>query len=301
MKKLFTLFFSLLFLGALAQEPMPIPTDYTWHMSTEMHFGHQYQNYILKIVAQDTINDTIYHRVESMHSGCTIGDEGGVESFFVRDEGGVWYRRASALVPEELIFDFNAQVGDTLLLPSTEYDEINPYVVEVIAIDEIELPNGETRNQWEVQFEFQPWWTVTEYYIEGIGSRYSGLSKMSYNSMTHDLLTCLEDGSNQYIYWAYFEFSNIPGCCYYIGIDEYTKSQVEIFPNPASDIIKLQFSTADRWVIQLVNSQGQLVKEENTSGSLQCTMNLQGLPGGIYTVLCKDNKGTVLSEKVVKQ
>lgn len=182
-------------------EPMPIPTDYTWRMSTELHFDHFYQNYTLRIVAQDTINDTIYHRVESMASGCNIGNEGGVESFFVRDEAGVWYRRASALMPEQLIFDFNAEVGDILLIPSSEFDEFfNPYEVEIIAIDEIELPNGEMRNQWEVQFEFQPGWYITEYYIEGIGSRFSGLSTMSYNPHEHELLTCLQNSSNQYIY-----------------------------------------------------------------------------------------------------
>lgn len=278
-----------------------IPTDYTWQMSTEMYNGHQYQNYALKIVAQDTINDTIYHRVESIYSGCTVGHEGGVETFFVRDEAGVWYRRASALMPEELIFDFNAEVGDTFLLSSTEYDEINPYVVEVMAIDEIELPNGETRNQWEVQFEFQPWWSITEYYIEGIGSRFSGLSTMSYNSMSHEVLTCLQNGSNQYIYWANFEFSPNPGCCYYIGVDEYAKSQIEIFPNPTNDIINLKFSNADKWVIQLVNSQGKVVKEENNNGSLQYTMDVQDLPSGIYTAMCKDGKGKVFTEKVVNQ
>jgi hypothetical protein len=301
MKTTLTLLSVLIGSLVLAQEPMSIPTDYTWHMSTESYFGHSYENYGLVIVAQDTINDTIYHRVQSIPSGCTVGNEGGVEAFFVRDEGGVWYRRASALMAEELIFDFNAEVGDTLLLPSTEYDQYNPYEVEIMAIDEIVLPNGETRNQWEVRFQFDYSNYITEHYIEGIGSRLSGISKMSYNTSSHELLTCFSDSNDEYIYWKYYEFVSSPGCCYFVEIEEYATNEIAVFPNPANEILYIEPPYADKWQVSIYNMQGALVKHEQPHQLVQYAIDIQELPSGVYTVLCSDANGKVYAQKLIKE
>ncbi|HVN58562.1 MAG TPA: T9SS type A sorting domain-containing protein [Bacteroidales bacterium] len=71
------------------------------------------------------------------------------------------------------------------------------------------------------------------------------------------------------------------------GIDENidTPVKVKIFPNPASEQVKIQFDAAtDKEVLlYLIDAQGKLVKTDRIDeSSVEKTLNLEDLPAGLY-------------------
>lgn len=90
--------------------------------------------------------------------------------------------------------------------------------------------------------------------------------------------------------------------CNEVGIARLEQTnELNIYPNPANEQLNIQFPHIDKWQVSIYNMQGASVREESANQLLQYSVNIQELPSGIYTVLCKDHKGMVLSEKVVKQ
>jgi hypothetical protein len=77
---------------------------------------------------------------------------------------------------------------------------------------------------------------------------------------------------------------------------------LKIFPNPASDIVNIQFETPveTEIIVYLLDSQGKLVKKDIIESSMtQKQINMQDLAGGIYYIkLVKDKLINVY--KVVK-
>jgi hypothetical protein len=78
--------------------------------------------------------------------------------------------------------------------------------------------------------------------------------------------------------------------------------KVTIYPNPASEIVKIQFESAtDKEIsLYLLDSQGRLVKTDKIeAASIDKSVNLQDLPAGIYYL--RLTKGKLVNVyKVVK-
>ena len=76
---------------------------------------------------------------------------------------------------------------------------------------------------------------------------------------------------------------------------------VNIFPNPSSGIITLNFaSLSENVTIELYNSIGQLMISEKTK-SLTSTLNFENAANGIYTLRITEDGKNVFNSKIVKQ
>jgi hypothetical protein len=76
---------------------------------------------------------------------------------------------------------------------------------------------------------------------------------------------------------------------------------VNIFPNPSSGIIALNFaSLSENVTIELYNSIGQLIISEKTK-SLTSTLNFENAANGIYTLRITEDGKNVFNSKIVKQ
>jgi hypothetical protein len=78
------------------------------------------------------------------------------------------------------------------------------------------------------------------------------------------------------------DFMTVNDCT---GIDENMQQQVRIFPNPAKNVISIEFETAtDNTVnVSIFNAQGRIVMEETiTQGN--SVLNVSNLQKGIYIV-----------------
>jgi len=78
--------------------------------------------------------------------------------------------------------------------------------------------------------------------------------------------------------------------------------KVTIFPNPASELVNIQFQSASdtEIILYLLDSQGRLVKTEKIeAATVEKSVNLQDLPAGIYYL--RLTKGKLINVyKVVK-
>lgn len=75
------------------------------------------------------------------------------------------------------------------------------------------------------------------------------------------------------------------------SVPEMTAAEVNIYPNPASDLINLTFSyTLIHAKVQIFNMQGQAVISDDCSGKQTMTMDIKSLPAGVYAVRVIDEK-----------
>lgn len=78
--------------------------------------------------------------------------------------------------------------------------------------------------------------------------------------------------------------------------------KIKVFPNPASDVISIQFESpvVDEIIVDILDIQGKLLKTEKIdAASREKQINLQDLPGGIYYFRLSNEKNRNVY-KVVK-
>jgi hypothetical protein len=177
----------------------------------------------------------------------------------------------------ELIYDFSLQVGDTFAS-----DPVTGGGSTIVAqIDEITLDNGDTRKRWMFEDSWIPC-------IEGIGYE-SGLFGDLIQFEWWSELMCVQKNSEQL--WG--------GACYgLVGEDEIANGEIQIYPNPANDFIRISASSIIKnGDLKIYNSLGQLVYQDAIA-SENTVVDISGFDTGIYFVLVETEEG-VLKEKLI--
>ncbi|MCK9451546.1 MAG: FG-GAP-like repeat-containing protein [Bacteroidales bacterium] len=83
-----------------------------------------------------------------------------------------------------------------------------------------------------------------------------------------------------------------------LGVDDKQQPTFKIYPNPASDILQVEFAGNTK-LIRLLNSQGQVLKEYNVSGLKQKMIDLSEFADGLYQLQLTRNDGSVGQKSVV--
>lgn len=86
--------------------------------------------------------------------------------------------------------------------------------------------------------------------------------------------------------------------CANVSIDE-TESNFKIYPNPASDMLNVDFDNSELRTIEIYSIDGQLLKTFSNVGSVHCTIDISELAKGTYIVNVIGNSTTWT--KFVKQ
>lgn len=72
------------------------------------------------------------------------------------------------------------------------------------------------------------------------------------------------------------------------GISSPEENQLEVFPNPVHGTLHLDFPSSDPKTIQVLNMQGQILKEE--SATANTTIDVARLPAGMYMIRWQDER-----------
>ena len=189
-----------------------------------------------------------------------------------------WSSGLQHFMEEEVYYDFNLQVGD---LFEVGYGD-EPEYIQLMAIEEVVLEDGTVRNK----FVFDIGWEddFPEVWIEGVGSL-SGISWRFIPGWTASGFAKLK---------CYFEDDNLiwtDGECW-DDVEENTVESVGLYPNPASDIVRIEGITA--FEVQVYNALGQMVKTVKGSNEI----NVAGLPEGVYLLRILDADGKVYTNKI---
>ncbi len=160
-----SLLLSLLFLLPLwliSQEI--VDTSKTWSIAT-VHcqpWGNAYSTQIYKFEGDTLLQDTLYKKV--MISSDEFHENWDFFGAFVREENGrVFYRE---LYQEEgLIYDFNMQIGDTVLINNTR--ALEPVHLILTDVDSVASESGDVERWTLICVEYPD---LTETWLRGIGS-----------------------------------------------------------------------------------------------------------------------------------
>ena len=281
--RLYTLFMLLLFAGEMtlrAQEYVPIIQDGNeWNtllVITDNWPNYTYTNFVDWCSGDTIIEDVRYTKI----MGTANGDDPRLFSLLREEEGKVWYRDLNHQT-DILLYDFTANVGDTLF---ESY-----LVVDSISIEHI---GGVDRKKYwfglEYEFTGEPY--ALETWIEGIGSDLGLLSSSSYYYCgSYSRALCFHQ--NGELVWYNPEY----GSCTVTGVEE-IKEPIFIYPNPAKEIATIGCSEVAE--VQVYNAFGQLVNTIHGTNEISVT----GLAEGVYLlrVTATDGK-TYRTRLIVRQ
>ncbi len=83
-----------------------------------------------------------------------------------------------------------------------------------------------------------------------------------------------------------------------------SKSQVSVFPNPASDIVTFKYqltNTEGRVVLKIKNELGEIVNQQNVTNSIgSVVIDLNHLPNALYVFTITDDNGMIANGKIIK-
>lgn len=190
---------------------------------------------------------------------------------------------------EHLLYTFdNLSVG--MDLPINE--EANN--IKVVSIDSVLI--GETyRKSYQISNELL---MSTEYWIEGIGSDKEFLSPFTYTFEWSFWTLCHTDDNNETFY---INSPNGEDSCHYfinVGIKELNQ-QISLYPNPVTDILKLEFNSAYPGEIIILNLLGQSILSRKVSNKTM-EIDLTDLKRGVYFLEIKMGEKR-LTKKFIKK
>ncbi|MEA3444731.1 MAG: T9SS type A sorting domain-containing protein, partial [Bacteroidota bacterium] len=71
-------------------------------------------------------------------------------------------------------------------------------------------------------------------------------------------------------------------------------SKLQVFPNPASDMLNIKLNNGSIWEIHIYNATGQLFYSEKTSQNT-CVIDTKKFAQGFYILHCKTANNSILS------
>ena len=219
-------------------------------------------------------DDTLIGGVRYTKVMQTVNDVGTptLAALLREEDGKVWetYNGNS----EILLYDFTANVGDSLVCGYGDY-----FVLDSISIEQI---GGVDRKKFwfglEYDFIGEPY--AMETWIEGIGSDFGLLYCGSYYFCGgyYRALCFHQDGE---LIWQNPEYD----ACVITSVEEINDKVISVYPNPAMEIVTIDGVEAAE--VQVYNALGQLVKTVRDANEI----SVAGLAEGVYLVRITDVEG----------
>lgn len=248
---------------------------------------------------------TIESKGDSIFNGDTltymegyVGCGAGIDEL-VKQVGQKVYKLNKCDSSYSLLYDFGANVGDTIItFPDICFDT-HPAKIKIDSIKPINI-NGNILNQYYfTDLTFYPGWVVsssgpgsTGSIIEGIGNTDSFYPYLGACDPFGGPLRCYED-----TVIGYYNSGLFASCdTVYVGIDEhYINDNIKIFPNPTTAKIEIT-STEKVLIIKLFDIRGIELLVTNKQ-----VIDLSSLPEGIYLVKVDFTDGASVYRKILKE
>ncbi len=290
------LFFATFYSNAQTSVYHPFPDSAAvWNIHYDQFFcafGYGNENYSITFSGDTQINSQAYHKlntpfVQSLSTGncpsvVMAGYRGAIRQDSINKKV---YFIPPANLTEQLLYDFNMQVGDTV----RGYIETNaPTPDTVIAIDSV-LVGSSYRKRWEIN----SWYNI--YFIEGIGSTY-GLIVPSMGYVTDQpsyTISCFQQNAQTL-------YPNTTSNCQVIDNVNSTiiiSDQVIVFPNPSNGFFTIDIGKMEIEEIRLTDLLGHLILQLKTPG--QTKFNIDNLQSGTYILTIIDKNNNTTNRKII--
>lgn len=201
------------------------------------------------------------------------------------------YYYVDSLYNEQLLYDFNLNIGDTLPIMVGTRERIinNNTTYTVTGIDSI-LVQGNFHKRFQINYPNQ-----TFYIIEGVGSTYGLLAKLySWTGYT-PILKCFKLNDEN----AYPDGQDCN--LIHIGIDEFSEqNKTHLFPNPGNGIFYFNNLPNESLLMKIFNLMGNKIFETIVQKD-HSSIDLSNLPKGIYFIQIIDKNESINIDKIVIQ
>jgi hypothetical protein len=260
-------------------------------------FGPTTEEFHSILITGDTIiNSQTYHKlnipaIQVLTNSCSIYTTLGYNGAIREDSANkTVYIMAPSSTTEEVLYDFNLQVGDTVR--GYFYNTISGNHEVVQSIDSV-LVGGNYRKRWNINPNYQV------QFIEGVGSTY-GLIETLPGGFVTDLpaisVICFSE-NNMTLYP-----NNLGNCNLITSMEspENNPGISKIFPNPFSDETTIYADhILSNATLTIYNTQGQVVKQiENITGRT-ITLNRDNLSSGFYFIHLIESNKVIATDKIV--
>ncbi len=154
---------------------------------------------------------------------------------------------------------------------------------------------GEQMNYFDLSMTYTPSWCQSivalygdlDYYIEACGGPYKQYGSADLGE-AHD-----------YILKYYKKANNEWGTPFILSNNEYVKGNIELYPNPAKDVLYISTLDYNNGSIRLIDHSGRMVLEKSLFGNQShLELEIGHLNPGLYIVELVQ-QGTVVAEKII--
>ncbi len=250
------------------------------------------ENYSITISGDTVINDMLYHKlitpfIESYSTGTCGGWLPTGYKGAIRQD--IANRKVYFVPPddisEQILYDYNMQIGDTVRGITQSYLPDNEDIV--LAIDSVLVGNS-YRKRWIIN----DWYNV--HFIEGIGSTY-GLIEPS-PGYTTDFwnfeLTCFQQNGE-----TLFPEPN-SDCQLITAITETNNYStfVRIFPNPSHGTVEIEMKGKGIKILEIIDMKGVIIFQKMTE---KTNITIQNLPEGIFIISIINEQNNKTSYKIL--
>lgn len=229
------------------------------------------------------------------HTGLVFREDSTARKVYVGRGTGTNFR-------ESLFYDFSVQIGDTITRSfDCNYDIEKKYIVD--SIDTVSI-GGVLRKRLHIHDDGHlivtrySLFNINETWIEGIGSSL-GLFHPSLvwapTIVEENMLVCYSSNGS-----VIYHDTNFTDCMSTSSIaSPEAPHRIATYPNPAKERVTLEFGEARFHTLRLVNAAGAIVLQLPLTGhEPQLTLQLKGMPKGIYSCILSGKDGTA-TEKIV--
>ena len=194
-------------------------------------------------------------------------------------------------LPEELLYDFNLTIGDTvrktpgldtLLVSSIDSTLVGANFHKIFIISGTNPANDPAD------------------IVEGVGYTSDLFWDFEYTFENVWMLECfaVDNAARMFPY---------PGtiypyqCFITVGMGELEEGKLNVLPNPIKDIATISITCGDNYSIEVIGMLGQIIYRNKVSGTFFKSIDFSDFNNGIYFVRLSDTKGNSVVKKVVKQ
>ena len=254
-----------------------------------------------EIIGDTVINDQSYYQVNTRFDEYEVNMEGDtVDAFsydnrwFLREQGGRFYKITPTNHDERLLFDFNLSIGDTAYI-NENYN--GAWVVQDVAFMPI---GGSMHKAFHLAKSNEP---EGFFLIEGVGSSrgfFSGATPPCCNGepLHESVLNCYSNSEGLFV------VEELPGYCeaeLVSAAGRQAQYGIRVFPNLIREEKVLTVDglpAAGKPIYRLASLGGKGVRSGSIEGN---RIDVSGLPAGVYYLSIMDSQGNFLhTEKVVK-
>jgi hypothetical protein len=240
-----------------------------------------------------TINAVIYTKVNT----CSANSVADAYYGALRDVAGKVYLVPKDSSNEYLVYDFTANLGDTI---ESVYTYGYFQDVRVKWIDTININGVDRRRLFVNEDDFSgPFMPGPIYWVEGVGNS-QGLFGPNSLPLSSDVLSlhCMShNGSSISMGWAWYNYSTSSGDCdLTVSLEKANNKQAaafSVFPNPAKNSLSLSVPGKVEQVL-IYDSKGALVQQERSN-----QFSISQLESGIHFIRVISDEG-VYSQRFVK-